>query len=58
MAYSLFRIQIDIFSKDMILIPVNHLNSHWSAAAINFKKKRIESYDSMRMDSSQVFSVR
>ena len=49
--------QIDIFSKDVILIPVNHNNAHWTAAAINFRKKRIESYDSMGMDRGQVFKV-
>ncbi|GJJ09586.1 hypothetical protein Clacol_003809 [Clathrus columnatus] len=39
--------KFDIFSKDIILIPVNHRNIHWSLAAINLKKKRIESYDSV-----------
>lgn len=39
--------KIDIFAKDLILIPINHNNAHWTAAAINFRKKRIESYDSM-----------
>ena len=49
--------QLNIFSKDVILIPVNHNNSHWTAAAINFKKKRIESYDSMGLDRSDVYKV-
>ncbi|THH02506.1 hypothetical protein EW026_g384 [Hermanssonia centrifuga] len=47
--------KIDIFSKDVILIPINHNNAHWTGAAINFRHKRIESYDSMNMDRSQVF---
>lgn len=51
-------VKIDIFSKDVILIPVNHNNAHWTAAAINFRKKRIESYDSMGMERGQVFKVR
>ena len=55
---SKFDVQIDIFSKDVILIPVNHNNANWTAAAINFRKKRIESYDSMNMDRSSVFKVR
>ncbi|KAJ3480271.1 hypothetical protein NLI96_g8480 [Meripilus lineatus] len=46
--------KIDIFSKDVILIPINHNNSHWTSAAINFRKKRIECYDSMGMDQSAV----
>ncbi|XP_006454775.1 hypothetical protein AGABI2DRAFT_198348 [Agaricus bisporus var. bisporus H97] len=40
----------------MILIPVNHNNAHWTAAAINFRRKRVESYDSMGMAKSIVFS--
>lgn len=47
--------KIDIFSKDVILIPVNHNNAHWTAGAINLRKKRIESYDSMGMAKEQVF---
>ncbi|KAG8220076.1 cysteine proteinase [Butyriboletus roseoflavus] len=47
--------KFDIFSKDVILIPINHNNSHWSGAAINFRRKRIESYDSMNLDRHQVF---
>ncbi|KAF5368390.1 hypothetical protein D9758_002346 [Tetrapyrgos nigripes] len=47
--------KIDIFSKDVILIPVNHNNMHWTGAAINFRRKRIESYDSMNMDRSSVY---
>ncbi|KAI0651616.1 cysteine proteinase [Trametes meyenii] len=49
--------KIDIFSKDVILIPVNHNNAHWTAATINFRKKRIESYDSMGMDRGSVFKL-
>lgn len=50
--------QFDLFQKDVVLVPVNHNNAHWTAAAINFKKKRIESYDSMGMDRSGVYKVR
>ncbi|KAG2154541.1 cysteine proteinase [Suillus clintonianus] len=49
--------KIDIFSKDVILIPVNHNNSHWTGAAINFRRKRIESYDSMNLDRHGVFKA-
>lgn len=49
--------QVDIFSKDIILIPVNHQNQHWTAAAINFKQKRIESYDSLHMAGKSVCDV-
>lgn len=47
--------KFDLFSKDVILIPVNHNNAHWTAAAINFRKKRIESYDSMGMSRASVY---
>ncbi|PPQ63528.1 hypothetical protein CVT24_004756 [Panaeolus cyanescens] len=49
--------KIDIFAKDVILIPVNHNNAHWTAAAINFKQKRLESYDSMATLDQGVFKV-
>jgi sentrin-specific protease 1 len=47
--------KIDIFAKDVVLIPINHNNSHWTGAAINFRMKRIESYDSMNLNRRQVF---
>ncbi|KAF5312809.1 hypothetical protein D9619_003351 [Psilocybe cf. subviscida] len=49
--------KIDIFSKDVILLPVNHNNAHWTAAAINFRNKRFESYDSMGMAAEVVFKA-
>ncbi|KAF9452514.1 cysteine proteinase [Macrolepiota fuliginosa MF-IS2] len=48
--------KVDIFSKDALLVPVNHSNAHWTAAAINFRRKRIESYDSMGMAKDIVFT--
>lgn len=47
--------KLDIFQKDIILIPINHNNTHWTGAAINFRRKRIESYDSMNVDRREVF---
>ena len=38
---------MDIFAKDVILVPINVGGLHWTAAAINMEKKRIEYYDSM-----------
>ena len=38
----------------MVLIQINHRNAHWTAAAINFIKKRIESYDSMLISQPEV----
>ncbi|CAA7264723.1 unnamed protein product [Cyclocybe aegerita] len=47
--------KIDIFSKDMVIFPVNHGNAHWTTAAINFRKRRLETYDSMGMAKEAVF---
>ncbi|KZT43922.1 cysteine proteinase [Sistotremastrum suecicum HHB10207 ss-3] len=47
--------KVDIFAKDVVIIPVNHSNMHWTAAAINFRKKRIESYDSLGGPRPEVF---
>ncbi|KAF8514523.1 hypothetical protein JB92DRAFT_140256 [Gautieria morchelliformis] len=43
--------------KDAALIPVNHGNVHWTLAAINFRKKRIESYDSMGVHRPNVYKT-
>ena len=51
------QIQFDLFSKDAILIPVNHANSHWTAASINFRQKRLESYDSLFIYNDDVLLV-
>jgi sentrin-specific protease 1 len=53
-----FSRQFDLFSKDVALIPINHGNSHWTAAAINFRRRRIESFDSMGARRQEVFHVR
>ncbi|EIW86535.1 cysteine proteinase [Coniophora puteana RWD-64-598 SS2] len=47
--------KLDLFAKDIVLIPINHSNMHWTAAAINFREKRIESYDSMGHYQKSVF---
>lgn len=49
--------KVDIFSKDVILMAINHGNSHWTSAAINFKAKRIEAYDSMGYKRDEVYKV-
>ena len=53
--------QVDIFAKDLILVPVNIGGMHWTAAAINNVARRIEYYDSMGDRGghrAKVFSVR
>ncbi|KAF7312169.1 Cysteine proteinase [Mycena indigotica] len=52
------RESVDIFSKDAILLPVHHVSPpHWTAASINFRKKRVESYDSLGNDHPQVYEL-
>ena len=40
------KAKIDIFSLDMVIVPV-HLEVHWALAVINIKEHRFEYYDSM-----------
>ncbi|KAI9460237.1 hypothetical protein BJY52DRAFT_289425 [Lactarius psammicola] len=49
--------KFDLFSKDVALFPINHGNSHWTAAAINFRRRRIESFDSMGVKRQDVFDL-
>ncbi|CAB0005740.1 unnamed protein product [Nesidiocoris tenuis] len=41
-----FTKKVDIFEKDVILVPV-HLSVHWCMAKIDMKKKQVVYYDSM-----------
>lgn len=47
---------IDIFSKDIILVPV-HLGAHWCLAVIDFRKKLILYYDSKGSPNFQCMNV-
>lgn len=38
---------VDIFTKSKVVIPVNHSNTHWTLAIINFDTKCFEYYDSL-----------
>jgi sentrin-specific protease 1 len=52
---------VDIFKKDVVLIPINLGNMHWTAGVINVKQKRFEYYDSMGDASNlrrKIFAVR
>ncbi|KAI0307564.1 hypothetical protein B0F90DRAFT_24670 [Multifurca ochricompacta] len=49
--------KFDLFSKDVALLPINHGNSHWTAATINFRRRRIESFDSMGVWRQDVFDL-
>ena len=39
--------KVDVFSQDLLLIPINHNNLHWCLAAVDMHRKIISYYDSM-----------
>uniref|UniRef100_A0A1B0FIA2 Ubiquitin-like protease family profile domain-containing protein n=1 Tax=Glossina morsitans morsitans TaxID=37546 RepID=A0A1B0FIA2_GLOMM len=49
--------KVDIFSKDILLIPINLAQVHWSIAIINFKERTIKYYDSMGYSNPQVLTA-
>ncbi|CAK9783544.1 unnamed protein product [Cutaneotrichosporon oleaginosum] len=50
------RFKLDIFTLHKMLIPINHNNAHWVCAVVDFRRKRIEYYDSMH-DSGRRMQV-
>ncbi|KAI8055210.1 hypothetical protein BDF22DRAFT_373480 [Syncephalis plumigaleata] len=48
--------RVDIFTKDFLIIPV-HLGMHWCCAVVNFRKKRIEYYDSLFGSNRHCFTL-
>jgi sentrin-specific protease 1 len=48
---------IDIFSCDLILIPLNLNKSHWALGAINFQMKRFQYFDSLGDSSKDFFRL-
>ncbi|KAE9385036.1 cysteine proteinase [Gymnopus androsaceus JB14] len=49
--------KFDLFAKNLVLIPINHNNTHWTAVAINFDAQTIISYDSLHTSRPQVFKI-
>lgn len=49
--------KVDLFSKDIIVFPINRGQSHWVCGAINLRKKRFEMYDSMGGGTKHVYKV-
>ena len=50
-------LQINIFAKDAILVPINLGNAHWTFACINIRLKRVEYYDSLGGQRAIVYEV-
>jgi len=48
--------QINLFEKDMVIIPV-HLGVHWCCACINLLDQRFEYYDSLHGNNPEVFRL-
>jgi sentrin-specific protease 1 len=36
-----------IFSKDLLIVPINQGNSHWVCGAVDFRSKQTIVYDSL-----------
>ncbi|KAI4835046.1 sentrin-specific protease 1 [Plasmodium brasilianum] len=49
------RKKIDIFSFDLILIPLHVGGNHWTLGSINIKDKKIKLYDSLNMPNKKFF---
>ena len=49
--------RVDLFTKDLILLPINVGQAHWVCAAINLRLRRFEYYDSMGIPSPGVFAT-
>lgn len=50
---------IDLFAMDVVIVPVNLGNAHWTCAAVNIAERRFEYYDSMsQWDQSVVDNLR
>jgi len=49
--------QADVFSKRLLLLPINCGNAHWIAAAVRPAGRRIEIYDSLRLSPSKAAAV-
>ncbi|KAM0788029.1 hypothetical protein ACM66B_006228 [Microbotryomycetes sp. NB124-2] len=47
--------RVDLFAKDIVIVPINHGNAHWVCSAINVRDKRIEYYDSLNGTNPAVF---
>ena len=40
--------KVDVFSQDLLIIPINHDSLHWCLATVDMRSRAISYYDSMR----------
>ncbi|KAG4306220.1 hypothetical protein PORY_000208 [Pneumocystis oryctolagi] len=50
------RAKVNIMQQDYVFVPI-HLGIHWCMSVINFKKKRIEYWDSLNGSSGNTFQL-
>ncbi|KAJ3373635.1 SUMO1 sentrin specific peptidase 1 [Allomyces arbusculus] len=48
--------KFDLFAVDLVLFPV-HLGNHWCLGCVNFRRKRIEYYDSLHGSTGPYFAT-
>ena len=44
--------ELDMFAKDLILMPIHARSNHWTLLAMDLRRKRIAYYDSLRGDGT------
>ncbi|CAI4230724.1 unnamed protein product [Auanema sp. JU1783] len=49
--------KVDIFSYDILLVPVHMHNNHWCLAVVDFPNKKIEYFDSLHGRNSQCLEL-
>ena len=49
--------KIDVFSKDILLVPINSNNTHWYFATIDLRDKQTRVYDSLGGSHPQTHAV-
>jgi Ulp1 family protease len=45
---------VNVFAKDLVIVPIHCHGNHWTLAVVNFASKRFEYYDSLRGGPEQV----
>ncbi|KAK6204945.1 uncharacterized protein RJT21DRAFT_12130 [Scheffersomyces amazonensis] len=51
------RKKLNLFEKDLIMVPINVMNTHWALAVINNKSHSIEYYDSLISSNGNIRAI-
>jgi sentrin-specific protease 1 len=49
--------KIDLFSYDLVFVPLHLRNDHWCLAVVDFEKKEVLSYDSLGKDNTRCLTT-